>query len=794
MILAIYFRGVVTGRQTLFYRDVLTFHYPIWAATAGDYNDSGLPLWNARIHFGQPILGNPNYLLGYPPAWIRFVLDPLPSFHLFILLHLLAGGLAFYLLAREWGLSPPAGFWGGVFYTFSGVNLSLTCVLNLVPYVALAPLAAWAAIRLVRTRQARWMAVLALILALVITVFEPMMAAGLGVLLLALTAVFRSPAAPGGNRGGGWLRLAAAGCLAVLLASPILWEGVRLAGSADRSDSGGEALRVYSEHPLLSLEMFVPNPLGFSFEDKQSFRGTRFYGSRDPYLVSIYLGAGMLSLLGLALLPPRLPRALFLLGGALLFLALSWGGHLPGLAGLMQRLPLLSWARYPQKFMFYASLLTLLLASTGLDRLLGRDGECLPAGWKAVAATALPILLVLGLTLLVPEFSLRGLLPVAAIAAGIVPFCLLLRARRPAAIRWAGHAAGLLLALDLLISNGFAVPLAPADTLRDPVPMFQALLGPGIRPAAFRVAVEPHPTAARTGRPGALWYMLFLKNAGYPYFGMTQNVHYAFDLLLDKTHSRSMSRLRDEFFQRPLPERVALLQRLGVRYLISLHPYVHPDLRICHVEAVAPGYLFRVYEILGSRGRLDFYVRSRPTPRAVGKEWIDLLAALPADTILADADPGSVSPKESGGGRARLEDVGWSADGVEVRVDSLQAGFLVLRDGYDPGWKAEVDGRPASVRTVDGLFLGVRLPAGAHRVRFHYRPAELPWLSAVSGASLLLILGLWIGNPWSRADSSRPADRQKDHDHGRPQGEDHPEDAPEHRRQEETLGHGPGVG
>lgn len=50
-----------------------------------------------------------------------------------------------------------------------------------------------------------------------------------------------------------------------------------------------------------------------------------------------------------------------------------------------------------------------------------------------------------------------------------------------------------------------------------------------------------------------------------------------------------------------------------------------------------------------------------------------------------------------------------------------------------PGWRAEVDGEPADVVVVDGLFLGVRVPGGDHSVSFRY---ESPWL----GTSLLISL------------------------------------------------------
>src|SRR5262249_53994793 len=57
---------------------------------------------------------------------------------------------------------------------------------------------------------------------------------------------------------------------------------------------------------------------------------------------------------------------------------------------------------------------------------------------------------------------------------------------------------------------------------------------------------------------------------------------------------------------------------------------------------------------------------------------------------------------------------------------------VVALDEQDDGhWHATVDGTSASTVTVDGFFVGVRVPAGAHVVHFEY---EAPGLR----------LGLWL--------------------------------------------------
>jgi len=59
---------------------------------------------------------------------------------------------------------------------------------------------------------------------------------------------------------------------------------------------------------------------------------------------------------------------------------------------------------------------------------------------------------------------------------------------------------------------------------------------------------------------------------------------------------------------------------------------------------------------------------------------------------------------------------------VSVQTHGDAPGLLVLTDTYYPGWKAEVDGKPADIVRTNVLFRGVFLPAGHHHVRFIYRP------------------------------------------------------------------------
>ncbi len=79
---------------------------------------------------------------------------------------------------------------------------------------------------------------------------------------------------------------------------------------------------------------------------------------------------------------------------------------------------------------------------------------------------------------------------------------------------------------------------------------------------------------------------------------------------------------------------------------------------------------------------------------------------------------------------------------IEVTLDGGAGGFLVVNEGFDPGWQATVDGAPAAVVAANVAWRGVVLPTGARHVVLDYRPVAVRrglWLTAGAGAAWLLL-------------------------------------------------------
>ncbi len=118
----------------------------------------------------------------------------------------------------------------------------------------------------------------------------------------------------------------------------------------------------------------------------------------------------------------------------------------------------------------------------------------------------------------------------------------------------------------------------------------------------------------------------------------------------------------------------------------------------------------------------------------------DGYAAL-AETVPGPAKEGDL-PENAPIVDCAVEDV--SPERVVVRVTPPAPGVIVLSDTLTPGWTAELDGTPAPLLRVNGLFRGVATPAGPHAIAFEYRPPSyrLGLAASLFTGALLVLSGL----------------------------------------------------
>jgi len=162
----------------------------------------------------------------------------------------------------------------------------------------------------------------------------------------------------------------------------------------------------------------------------------------------------------------------------------------------------------------------------------------------------------------------------------------------------------------------------------------------------------------------------------------------------------------------------------------------------------------------------------RPTwlPRAIiattlhsAEDWRDALAQvlspgfrpdreavveLPLHELLCESSKFMVE-KVADSPSGRLRSIQYTWNQIELEIDSVRGGLLVLNEAWYPGWQAWVDGRSQPVYRANGIFQGVFVGQGRHRVRFFYSPRLFYLGITVAGVTALLMLGLawyWVRN------------------------------------------------
>ena len=165
------------------------------------------------------------------------------------------------------------------------------------------------------------------------------------------------------------------------------------------------------------------------------------------------------------------------------------------------------------------------------------------------------------------------------------------------------------------------------------------------------------------------------------------------------------------------PDFVAWAERSGITHILSLDPLdtqafddvelvvASPDPFLNPAWARAPDQSLYLYELKSTRGRAYF------------------------------------DPADSG---QRVNSVDVQIDSVSLDVTTDEPATLVLTDLAYPGWQVTVDDQPAEPLAINGLFRGVELPTGSHRVEWTYRPRSLRVGIVLAAIGLVLCVAVFV--------------------------------------------------
>jgi hypothetical protein len=738
-------RDVLFLGRSFFERDLMWLYFPAVEALVRALKEGVLPLRDSTIGFGQALLANPDAQVLYPLAWLHLILLPDQAHSLMTFLHLVIGATGAAAFCSGMARSHWAGFFAGGFWMTSGPVLSMLNLWHHPAGIAWMPWVLHGFEKVLAEPTPRRVLGLGAAFGIQILAGSPDMCAA--TLLLALIRLL----CEGRNFVGLLKKRAAMIGAAVVVAATLgagLWmPTLEIVRTSRRATLPREVRTEWSIHPAVATELFIPTMLSALPLKAEASR--ELIGRTPPFFTSLFLGALALPLCLSGLLNSGVSKKqrTFLAVSATLMGLGALGKFSPFYDIAMTLLPPLSVFRYPAKAMLPVSLLVSVMAGLGVRALGGWEKRAVGAvcGFVLVVTTALWLKASDWIGLLLDPAT-------PALTAGVV----------------SRVGSGLMGSGLLLVALASAVALGRPWMLRTCCALSIGLtavihhdLGPTIAREAIRFRPDYIPLL-RDADPGRLYafpytlyperlpevfspspaispeeFVVLVRSAIMAPIGGGFNLEYGFDLDQRGLLDRTLAGLTAYMNGPPPPSHFMRLLRLAnVTRLLDFHPRALEGLALERTIPMIGGRPLYVYRVSDAMPRAYAVSGARPTtlpesPAAL----LDTAFDPHAEILLTEGTPAPPSPSF----QATVTIEERRSDRTTLDATLNEKGYVVLLEGYLPGWHVTVDGEPAPLRRANALFMAVETPAGRHRVVFTYRP----WTAMLGlGLSAFTALGL----------------------------------------------------
>jgi Bacterial membrane protein YfhO len=747
-------REMVWDGKVPFFRDLGTYSYPLLYSLAEAFRAHELPLWNRHAGMGFPLLADFQSGTFYPPHLLLLVFPFFSAIQFLFILHYVIAAVGAYVLCRHWRYCPALALLGALLFTFGGIMVSLTNLLNHFQTAVWLPWSVylWESF----LRQTSWKSFVLLSFVLLIQLFggsPEIYILSAGLLLCDGIAIAYSE----GRR-----RYARPLCLLLvvnitvaLLIMVQLLPTIELIVQSRRQEPipYGEAVN-WSLRPLNLLNLIF---LDKEVSTKIAVGAQPFLGLGIPFFLSYYMGSIALFSICLWLLLSTTKEKIFL---SILIIAstiLALGMFTPIYPFLYRHIPLFGTLRYPEKFFFFTYALLLYVILRGLGEFFNSESS---RSNKAFLFLALMMALIIVFYVFLrasPEsllaFVIRSVglaippqITFASTASVLVNLerqmalwvglLLLLFAAKKGYLR--NWLANVLIVATVFVDlssahQSYQYLLKPDFIFRDPRILqhpdpepnrvFYYPAGPNLHPNTF--VLQRKPTFQEV-------YSVLFANL-FPNTGTV----YGFDYMQDINALATESYVRFLRFANSIDadKLFRLLGALNVRYVTSFQSLNYSGITLQHYFPQYPSWLYRIDRVVPRA-----YIVNRAAVETDSGKILERLSDNhfdPAREVLL-SEPVSLPGRTDFAGEAKI--LTYANQRVLIQATLNNSGVLILSDSFYPGWHAYIDGKEEKILRANWFFRAISLSEGKHAVEFRYEPRSFTIGFAISLATLAALI------------------------------------------------------
>lgn len=676
--------------------------HPVWSYITRWLRRGIVPLWHTGMMAGDPIFSEGQYGLFNPLNWPMFLFDPLPAWVIslrgMVTVWLAGAGTFLYLrYSPVWRTSQAAATVGALAYMFADPFVAHLGHPQFNDAMAWLPWTLWAVDSAMRRRRGIPLAGASLALMLLSGHGQAALYGALTVGAYALWQVFADGLHRMPRRIG---RLAFVALLAAGLSMPGILPGLERLPYTERANvppNPGE----YEFHLAMWRDFISPLFHGRNLKT--------FWGPWERVETgSVGVAALALAFSGLTLVARRRTLWLWCVGVVVVLFAL--GTHGP-LYPLVANLPFFDATWKTGRAIFVLSFVLALAAAQGVDSLRRKPP---PVVWGLGAACA--GVFIFSQSVRWAEIAPHAAEPAVRFGLRLAALFLVSAALLGALGRyWLGRTGLVLLVLAELVVTGALADVEPAPR-PDADPHAAAIAYLRADAGWFRVDVD--------GAARGLWSPAAVMAAG---FAVPQGTGNPLEIVS-----------YNQFYWGVPTKGAPAYSLLGAKYIVV-------------PKGAQPGGA-GIWPVFMDDPLVDVHLNTHALPRA----WL-VYATLPVDSLeaayahvfAADFAPAVTATVADGPlletpGTGRIEVLAYTPNRAAFYVETTAPALLVLSDLLYPGWRARVDGSAVPLYATDGLFRGVLVPAGGHRVEMRFVPPVLRLACGLAGLAALVIVALYV--------------------------------------------------